>query len=754
MESIFSGRYVGAPLRRIEDERLLKGRARFIDDISLSGMLHAVFVRSPYPHAIIKSVDVSDASRLRGVVAVLTYRDIAGSIKPWEFEVPSDPMYPLARDKVRYYGEPVAVVVAEDPYLAADAAELVSIEYEPLEPVVDPLEALEKGAPRIHERASSNAVYKKSYKCGSVEDAFSRAHVVVEDELSMERVYAAPMEPRGVVAHYDGEQLTVWSSTQTPFDLRDAILEKFSDPPSSVRVIQPDVGGAFGAKIPTYPEDLVVPLLAMKLGRPVKWYSSRREDFVATLHGRDVRARISLAATRDGKILGIRARILGDLGAYPSDYWLPDVAARILTGAYDIRNGFVEVLGVCTNKTPLGPYRGAGRPEGIFFIERMVDLLADELGMDPVELRLANMVRPEQMPYKNCFGFRYDSGDYPGTLRKAVDLFKVKDLSKWAKEERGRGRLVGVGLAFYVEITSGGPFESAHVKLEPSGRVSIIVGSTPTGQGDATGFAQLAADILGTSIDKIEVSWGDTGLIGEGVGTFGSRTMAVGGGAVIKALEEIIKKARKEAAKMLRVGEEELEYRQGRFVARRSPDRIITLLDIAAATGGLEAKVHYDPGRPVYPFGAHLAIVEVEKDTGRVRVLGYKSLDDVGKAINPLLVEGQIVGGVVQGLGEVLYEQIVYSRDGALLTQSLSDYGVPTALDAPARVEVHLQETPTHHPHKVRGVGEIGAIAAPPAIARAIEEALKPLKIRVRKTPVKPEEIHRMLQQAGKEDDV
>lgn len=739
------GGYVGRSVRRVEDERLLRGKGRFLDDIRLGGMAYAHFVRSQYPHALIKSIDVGDASRLPGVLAVVTYRDIEGAVRPWEFDVPSDPMYPLARGRVRYYGEPVAVVVAEDPYTAADAAELVVVDYEPLEAVTDPVKAMEEGAPRIHSSAEGNVAYRQVLRCGDVEKAFSEASIVVEDTLSMARVYAAPMEPRGVVAHYDGESLTIWSSTQTPFDLRDEVLEKIAVAPRRVRVIQPDVGGAFGSKIPTYPEEVIIPYLSITLRRPVKWYPSRGEDMVATVHGRDMRAEIALAAGRDGRILGIRARIIGDLGAYPVDYWLPGIAARILTGAYDIRNGVVEALGVYTNKTPLGPYRGAGRPEGIFFIERMIDLLADETGIDPVDLRLRNMVRPEQMPYKNCFGFTYDSGDYPSTLRRAVEMLGLEGLREWASRERSRGRLVGVGLSFYVEITSGGPFESAKVRIDPGGRVVLVVGSTPTGQGSATTFAQIAADVLGVDMGRIEVSWGDTGLIGEGVGTFGSRTTAVGGGAVIRAVEQALSRARGEAARILGVGEDSVEYEAGYFYPRGDPARRVSVFDVASRLGGIEASVHYKPERPVYPFGVHVAVVEVDGDTGRVRVLEYRSLDDVGRAINPLLVEGQIVGGVVQGVGEVFYEEYRYGEDGFPLTASLADYGVPTSMEAPGRVEVRLQETPTHHPHGVRGVGEIGSIAAPPALVRALEDALRPRRVRVRRVPVSPEEVYRLL---------
>ncbi len=741
--------YVGRRIPRIEDYRLLRGEGQFLDDIKLPGALHVVFVRSEYPHARIKSIDVSDAAKANGVVAIITWKEASELLEPMTFDVPSDPMYPLAKGKVKYYGEPVAAVVAEDRGSAEDAAELVSVDYEPLEPVVDPIKAMEDGAPRVHESTPSNIGFDKTYSCGDVEKAFREADVIVEDELYNARVYAASMEPRGVAASFDGEKLVVWASTQTPFDIKEELEEKLRVKVGEVRVIQPDVGGAFGAKIPVYPEYLLVPALAARLGRPVKWYASRREDMVATTHGRDVRASIRLAASRDGRVLGVDATIIADLGAYPLGYALPAIAARILTGAYDIRNGRARAVGVYTNKTPLGAYRGAGRPEATFFIERMMDLLSDELGMDPIELRLKNMVRPEHMPYKNCFGWTYDSGDYPSALKEAVEKLGYREAALRARSSKDK--LVGVGLIFYVEITSGGPFESALVRLEPDGSITVVSGSTPTGQGDATAFAQMVADVAGVDINRVKVVWGDTGLVKRGEGTFGSRTLAVGGGAVLKALEAVLSKARRVAAEVLGVPESKVSYEPGFFYVSDDPKSRVSLGEVAkiAAERGvkLEEYVEYQPGNPVYPFGAHMAIVEVDPETGVARVVEYKTLDDVGRVVNPTLVEGQIIGGVVQGIGQVLYEEIVYDENGYPRVQSLADYGVPTSMEVPLKFEVNFRETPTHHPHGVRGVGEIGSIAAPAAIVKAIEDAVRRVnpRARIRKTPVRPEEIIRLI---------
>ena len=738
-------RYVGRRVRRLEDVRLLKGQGSYVDDIKLPRMLYAAFARSEYPHARVRKVDVSDALKTPGVVAAFSWSDIEGMVEPETFDVPSDPMYPLAKGKVRYYGEPVAVVLAEDPYAAADGAERVAVDYDPLEPVVDPMKAMEPDAPRIHESAGGNVALDRTYSCGNVDSVLDKASIVIEEELYNARVYAASMEPRGVVASFDGSRLTVWASTQTPFDIKEEIEDRFKVKVDEVRVVQPDVGGAFGAKIPVYPEYILVPILAVKTGRPVKWYATRSEDLVATTHGRDIRARIRAGIDREGRILALDATLIADIGAYPLGYALPVIAARILSTAYDIVNGRVRALAVYTNKTPLGAYRGAGRPEANFFMERLMDIVADELGLDPIEVRLRNMVTPDKMPYKNCFGWTYDSGDYPATLREAVERLRIREAISWAESERSRGRLVGIGFSFYVEITSGGPFESALVRIEEDGSVSVISGSTPTGQGDATGFAQIVADVLGVDIGRVNVVWGDTGLIKRGVGTFGSRTMAVGGGAVIKALQAVLAKARRVAASMLGVDEDSVEYVPGGFRVRGDPETSVTLEEVAREAWRrgvkLEEYVEYDPGRPVYPFGVHMAIVEVDRDTGVVRLLEYRSLDDVGRVINPMLVEGQIVGGVVQGIGQVLTEEVTYTPDGYPAIQTLADYGVPTSMEVPLRIEVHLRETPTHHPHQVRGVGEIGSIAAPPAIVRAVEDTLKKYRVRIRKTPIKPEEI-------------
>jgi len=752
---IFSGKFVGKRVKRIEDPRLVTGKGAYLDDIRLPGMLYAHFVRSQYPHAIIRSIDVEDAKRLSGVVAVYIYKDIEGLIEPLtEDGVKSEPMGVLASSKVRYVGEPIAMIVARDRYIARDAADLVVVDYEPLPPLTDPYKAMESDL-KIHEPAERNIAFEREFRCGDPDKAFSTAYLVVSERLYNQGVAPAPMEPRGVAAYFDGYNLTVWSSTQTPFDLKEELYARLKIKVPRIRVIQPDVGGAFGAKIARYPEEFLIPLASIQLGSPVKWYSTRWEDFVSLNRGRDLYAEVEAAFEKDGRMLGLRARIVGDLGAYPWGTELPVICARMFTGPYKVENASIKALGVYTNKAPLMAYRGAGRPEATFFIERIMDIAADELGIDSIETRLRNLVKPGEMPYRNCAGLTYDSGDYPATLQKGLERLGYRDLREWASKESERGRLVGVGFSFYVEITSGGPFESAIVRVESDGKVTVITGASPHGQGDATGFAQLVADILGVDIGDVRVLWGDTDLIARGLLTAGSRTMTVGGGAVIHASLKVLEKARKIAAHMLEAREEDIVFEGGRFYVRGSPDKAATIKDIASKAyfspppgiePGLEAISYYNPGGPVYPFGVHISAVEVDRETGIVRVLLHRSYDDVGRAINPMLIEGQLMGGVAQSIGQALYEELLYDDQGFPRNPSLADYMVPTAAEMPV-FEVYFQETPTRHPHGTRGVGEIGTIAAPPAIVQAVEDALRRAGVRARITrmPIKPEQIYMLL---------
>ncbi len=755
-KELFAGRYVGKRVKRIEDPRLITGKGLYVDDLKLPGSLYAYFIRSQYPHARIVSIDARDAEKLGGVIAIYTYKDIEGFVEPITFEdARSEPMPLLASGKVRYVGEPIAMIIARDRYVARDAADLVSIDYEPLEAISDPYKAMESDI-KIHEPAERNIATSERISCGDVDTAFSKAYLVISEKFYSQGVAPSPMEPRGVAAMYDGYTLTVWSSTQTPYDLKEELASKLKIGVPRIRVIQPDVGGAFGAKIARYHEEYLVPLASILTGFPLKWFSTRWEDFVSTNRGRDLYAELEVAVSREGRVLGLRGRIIADLGAYPWGTELPFICARMLTGPYRIENASIEVLGIYTNKTPLMAYRGAGRPEAAFFIERIMDIVSNELGIDPVELRLRNLIRPSEMPYRNCGGMRYDSGDYPSTLLRGVEKLGYRDLLRWADEEAKRGRVVGVGLSFYVEVTSGGPYESAIVRIESDGRVTVISGSTPHGQGDATGFAQLVADILGIDIGDIRVLWGDTDLIARGVITAGSRTITVGGGAVIQATMRVLEKARKIASSILEAREEDLVFENGRFYVRGTPDKYVTLKEVArrayfspprGVEPGLEAISYYNPEGPVFPFGIHVAAVEIDRETGRVRITTYRSLDDVGRAINPMLIEGQLVGGIAQAIGQALYEEFLYDDQGYPRNPSLADYMIPTALEIPGDIVNIFQETPTKHPHGTRGVGEIGAIAAPPAIVRAVEDALRRAGARVRITrmPIKPEQIYRIL---------
>ncbi len=720
-------RLVGRPIPRVEDARILRGRATYLDDIEPPGTLHAGFVRSPYPHARVLRVDMSDALSDPRVIAGYT-------------SLPGPPMAPGG--KVRFQGEAVAMLVAVDRYALADALERVVVDYEPLPHVVDPAKALEEGAPLLHEENGSNVAHTARY--GSPDAAGAAAPRVLEGELRVQRVVPAAMEPRGVVAAYDGHTLTVWSSTQVPYDVRKEVAGALGLPLSRVRAVQPDVGGAFGSKLIVYPEEVWVAAAAYLLGRPVKWVATRSEDFRATTHGRDMGLAFRVGFDGSGRVRSLWGRITCDVGAYHWGEGLSDIAARMLTGPYDIREAGVEVVDVYTNKTPLGAYRGAGRPEATFFVERIMDMVADELGLDPVEVRRANLVRG--LPYTNPFGMTYDTGDYTGTLEAALSRLGYYELLRWADEEWARGRLVGVGLSIYVEVTTFG-FETAIVRAEPDGSFTVVTGTTPHGQGVATGIAQIVADELEVPLESVRVVWGDTALVQDGIGTMGSRSITAGGSAALLAARRL-REGLKAAAEQL-LGSP-VQYSGGRFWGPNGEAQIgdvVRAIYRGRASGPLEAYEVYN-ARSTYPFGVHVAVVEVDPETGHVRPVLYRSYDDAGEIVNPLLAEGQIHGGVLQGVGQALYEEAVYDGEGNLITANLALYGVPTFAEAP-RYEVRFAERPhrSEHPTGTKGVGEIGAIAATPAVVRAVEHAVRRVRpgARATSTPLTPEKVWMML---------
>jgi len=692
--------WIGAALPRAEDERFVKGEARYAGDLKLPRMLHAAFVRSLHAHGRLLGVDAEAALASPGVRAVLTAADMEG-LAPFplagrdgaQLAAVAHPV--LARDRVRYVGEPVALVVAETAEQAADAAEWVTVEVEELPALVDPRSA--EGAPPLHEEAPDNVLLRWRRSAGDVEGAFAAADAVVRARIAVPRLIAAPIEPRVVLAAHDAEAdvLTLWLSAQDQHRQLAGLTRVLGRPPSGLRVVVPDVGGAFGSKGVPQAETAAVAVAALRLGRPVKWVETRTENSLAVYQGRGQEIDAELALAADGRMLALRARVLADLGAYlySTTPVAPLTAAMLLTGCYAIPAAAVEVAGVCTNKVPTGPYRGAGRPEAALAVERLVDLAAGELGLDRVEIRRRNAIAPERFPYETPLGFTYDSGDYLGALDAALELAGWDALLAERDRLRAEGRLAGVGLALYVERVGPGS-ETARLTVERDGSVVLRTGSSPHGQGHETTFAQIVAEELGVEPSAVAVRWGDSFDIPEGTGTFASRSVTVGGSAALLAAREL--RARLDAG------------------------------DAAP----LDVSARFELPGPVFSFGAYVTSVEIEPETGEVVLGRVVAVDDCGRIVNPLLAEGQVVGAVVQAVGECLHEQVGHDADGQPLAINLYEYHLPTAQSAP-RVASALRETPSpFNPLGAKGVGEGGSIGTPAAIANAVADALGPLGIR------------------------
>jgi carbon-monoxide dehydrogenase large subunit len=769
---------VGTRVKRREDPRLITGNATYCDDVKLPGLLHMALLRSPYGHARITKIDASKARSMRGVVAVVTgsdVKDLSGPV-PIGGSLPGQKdtiRWPLAIDETRHVGEPVAVVVANDRYLARDAAETIEVEYEPLPAVVDVEQAFGDGAPRVHEEFENNVAYYSPVSTGDVERAFQSAEVHISQRMVEQRLAPVPMETRAVVAQFnkgDGT-LTVWNSTQAPHLLKSILSALLNVPEQKVRVIAPEVGGGFGCKVNVYPEDLLACALSIKTGRPIKWIETRSEAMMATIHGRDHVAYVELAANRDGTITAMRIKILAAMGAYEQLFtsMVPTLSGLMVSGCYKIPNVLCEIYGVFTNTTPTAAYRGAGRPEATYYIERAMDILAEELKMDPVELRRKNFPGPDEFPFNTPSGLAYDSGDYEKTLNRAMEIAGYPDIRERQRQERSTGSrtLTGVGLSTWVEICGMGPsvavpgggWEMGEVQIERSGTVTIHTGASPHGQGQETTFAQIAADELGVPIDNVTVIHGDTAMVTHGVGTFGSRGLAVGGAALVMSIEKVKDKAKRFAAHLMDANVDDLIYDRGGVYVQGSPDRGMSLPQISEAAWGaaslppgeepgLQATSFFEPSNFTFPFGAHIAIVEIDRDTGAVRLARYIGVDDCGRIISPLLVAGQLHGGIAQGIAQVLSEEVVYDSDGQLLTGTLMDYAIPTAEMFP-RFELDHTETPTPvNPLGAKGVGEAGTIASSPAVVNAVVDALKPFGIRHVDMMVKPESVWNLMHQS------
>lgn len=775
---------VGRSVPRKEDPELLTGRARYTDDLSVPGQLWMSVVRSPYPHARIKHVDVSKAAAMDGVVGAFSGAEFewAGPLLmawPVTEDIHNPPHYPLSKDKARYQGDGVAVVVAESRALAADAAEVVEVEYEPLPAVVDMEAALADEASLVHDEFGTNRCYTWTNSNGDVDKVFAEAPVVVKERYRVQRQVPNAIEPRSIVVEPNAAtgQFTMWSSTQIPHVLRTAMALATGIPESKLRIVAPRVGGGFGSKLQVYPEEALALELARRLGRPIKWTETRSEGYLATHHGRDQIQEMEIAADEDGKIRGYRARVLANMGAYlriiaPGT---PVLGAFLYCGPYVGDAYHIELIGVFTNKTPVDAYRGAGRPEATNAIERAIDALARRVGKDPVEVRRMNFMPPFTEPTQSIGGLMIDSGDYAATLDEALELIDLDQLRKEQKARRDSGdvRQLGIGFSTYLENCGWGPsriignvlqyagggWEAATIRCHPTGKVVVITGVTPHGQGSETSFAQIAADELGVPVDDIEVLFGDTDIAPAGWDTYGSRGASVGGPAVAGAARKVVEKARKIAAHELEVAEDDLEYESGTFRVRGAPDQAKTIPQIAfsAWTGhnlpdgvepGLEESSFFDPGNLVFPFGAHICAVEVDTETGHVDVVKYVAVDDVGTVINPQLVEGQVVGGVIQGIAEALYEEAVYDDSGQLLSSSMASYAIPGAPEVPA-ITTGSHVTPsTTNELGIKGVGETGTIASPPAVLNAVVDALAPLGVTEIERPASPENVWRAIQQA------
>ncbi|HEY2932004.1 MAG TPA: glyceraldehyde dehydrogenase subunit alpha [Acidobacteriota bacterium] len=766
-------RYIGQSVKRTEDPRLVSGLAHYVDDIKLPDLHYVSFVRSIHGHAKIRRIDNSAASKMPGVVRIFTGEDCrnvgsvptAGALE--NLKVPHHPV--LALNKVRYVGEPVVAVVAQSLYQARDAADAVVVDYEPLAAVVDPIKAASPESKPIHDEFSDNIAYTWTLSGGDVKQAFKDADRIIKQRMEHQRLIPVAMEPRGVIARYfPGEkELTIWSSTQIPHLMRTQVAIMLGLPENRLRVVTPEVGGGFGSKLNVYGEEALLGHIAMQLGKPVKWIETRSENFAATIHGRGQVGDVEIAIKNDGQILGITYKIWADLGAYhqlltPA---IPTLTGLMLPGTYRIPAIRMDVTGVFTNKMATDAYRGAGRPEATHVIERAADLVAQELNMDPVEVRRKNFPAKKDFPYSTATGLSYDSGNYEASLKKALKLGEYK---KWRREqEKGRkkGRYLGIGISTYVEICAMGPspampaggWESATVRIEPTGKVTVLTGASPHGQGQETSFAQIAAEMLGVDLDDVIVIHGDTAIVQYGIGTFGSRATAVGGTAVYRAVQQLIKKASVLAAHLLKLPKNQVAFRDGKFYSSSNPEKSLTLQEVALASHiaknlpknyepGLSATYFFEPKNFTFPFGAHLCVVEADRETGSVKILKYAAVDDCGKVINPLLVEGQIHGGIVQSLGQAFMEEAVYDENGQLITGTLMDYAIPRAMDVPW-LELDRTETPSPvNPLGVKGVGEAGTIGATPALVNAVVDALRPFGVKHIDMPLRPEKIWRLMQ--------
>ena len=773
---------VGQRVKRREDPRLIQGRATYVDDVKIAGMLHLALKRSDIAHGRILSIDTSAAEALDGVEAVFTGAQIAELFGPLPslLPFPAPERRAVATDVVRFVGEPVAVVVARDRYVARDAADAITVDYEPLPVAVDPEQAM-TGQPVVLHADFPNNLMLGPLPSGTgvgadgevddtaIDQAFAEAEVVISQRMVNQRLAPTPIEPRGVVAHYEPgkDTITIWSSTQSPHMLRSFIASMNDMGEDQVRAIAPEVGGGFGCKSAGSAEECVTAAVSRRLGVPIKWIEERSEAFLATSHGRDLIGYVDLAARRDGAVLGFKLRIVADVGAYNMLFTaaIPTSTMLMASGNYAIPAVRATLTEVFTNKTPTDAYRGAGRPEAIYFLERAMDMLARELEMDPAELRRKNFIRPEQFPYATQTGVEYDSGDYDKALDRALEMAGWEQLKAARDAARAEGRLVGLGLSMYVEVCGVGPsaslpmggWEHSQVTVERDGRISATTGASPHGQGNETTFAQMLADQFGLPLEHVRIHHGDTAVVKQGsLGTGGSRSQAVGGAALHLAGGKVKTKMAKFAALLLEAHEADLVFENGRIGVKGAPSAAKTFAEVAAYAyrplrlpdglePGLSDEAFFEPTNNTYPFGCNIAMLEVDRDTGEPRLLRMVAVDDAGHLINPLIVEGQVHGGLAQGIGQALVEEVVYGSDGQPLTGSLMDYALPRASDFP-RFELGSTVTPTPmNPLGAKGIGEAGTIGSTPCVVSAAVDALSGFGVRHVDMMLRPEKLWRII---------
>jgi aerobic carbon-monoxide dehydrogenase large subunit len=774
---------VGARVARVEDPRFLLGKGNYVGDLEMSGMLEIAFLRSPYAHARIRSIDAAAAKAMPGVRAVYTWEDLRAGVTPFraELDPAKQPTYkacdqtPLAGDKVRFVGEAVAAVVADSRYVAEDALEEIVVEWEPLDPVVDPERALEDRTSLVHEEWGDNVVVEIAFATPGIDERFASAAAVVKDRFRTNRHHALPLEPRGCVARFDEVQgeLTLWTSSQMPHLVRTKLADHLRHPENQIRVIAPDVGGGFGLKCHLFPEEVVAAAIARDLRVPVRWLEDRRESFTASFHAKDEIVEGELAVDADGTIRALRIRAISDTGAYSAFPWSSVLEVAhvmwITPGPYRVRDYAATIYGVSTNKPPLSTYRGVGAPTACFVMEGLLDRAAREIGIDPADIRRRNMLRKEEFPYASITGLDYEIGGHHECLEKAIAAVGYEAFRAEQASLRERGIYRGIGLASYVEMTAlssgfwnaGGvqmsAYEAANVKIDPSGHATVFCGTHSHGQAHHTVFAQIASDELGLPMEKITVRLGDTTDTPYGWGTWGSRGAVVGGGAVMGASQAVAAKIKRLAGHKLEVAPEDVELVGGKAQAKGAPTRFITIADLARQSlfsqaswlppgeaPGLEATHYFEPPPVTFPNATHAAIVEVDVATGALRILRYVVAEDVGNVINPMVLDGQVHGGVAQGLGGALLEHLVYDEGGQLLTGSFMDYLIPTATDVP-RIEIEHNVTPSPRtPCGFQGAGEGGAIAPFAVIANAVADALSSFGARVVEVPLHPERIHRL----------